>query len=208
VAGAPAGLTTPARAEAFSDGVFAIAVTLLVLDLHVPVVRHELLQALVSEWPSYAAYVVSFATIGIIWVNHHSLFDRLRRVDRPLLFLNLLLLLTVSVLPFPTSVFARYLDQPEAGPAAAFYCGSMVLLGIAFGAVLVYASRRPGLLTEEAAQAIDGRYIFRFTIGGPIYALAMLVALVEARTALAICGALAVYYALLPAPGQPRGHHD
>src|ERR1041385_8087175 len=92
------------RLEAFSDGVFSIAATLLVLELHVPDIGSGLGQALLAQWPSYLTYVTSFATIGIIWVNHHSLFEHVRQVDRPLLFLNLLLLITGSLIPFPTSL--------------------------------------------------------------------------------------------------------
>src|SRR5205085_2423787 len=91
-----------ARLEAFSDGVLAIAATLLVLELRVPEAGGDLAAALASQWPSYVVYVVSFLTIGIIWVNHHSLLAHVRRVDRPLLFLNLWLLLTISLIPFPT----------------------------------------------------------------------------------------------------------
>src|ERR671937_1127352 len=93
-----------ARLEAFSDGVFSIAATLLVLELRVPAPDPVgLAAALLRQWPSYAVYAVSFLTIGIIWVNHHALFDLLRKVDRPLLFLNLLLLLCVAAVPFPTA---------------------------------------------------------------------------------------------------------
>ncbi len=196
--------TTPARAEAFSDGVFAIAVTLLVLDLHVPDVRSGLLDALGSQWPHYAAYVVSFVTIGIIWVNHHGFFDRLRRVDRPLLFLNLAFLLLVSVLPFPTSILSAYLQTPQGAVAAAVYSANMAVMGLAFGLMVTYATRRPGLLTQSAAEAIGGRFLTRFTLGGPVYVLAAAIAFWDPRVSLAIAAALAVYYALLPMPGQAR----
>jgi uncharacterized membrane protein len=97
-----------ARLEAFSDGVLAIAATLLVLELHVPDAGQDLGAALLAQWPSYAAYAVSFATIGIIWVNHHALFVHVRQVDRTLLFLNLLLLMVVSLIPFPTAILGRF----------------------------------------------------------------------------------------------------
>jgi uncharacterized membrane protein len=91
------------RAEAFSDGVFAVAATVLVFAIAVPDVKAGLLaNALLAEWPSYAAYVISFLTIVVIWVNHHALTDAIERFDRRLLFLNGLLLLTVGVIPFPT----------------------------------------------------------------------------------------------------------
>ena len=102
---------TTSRTEAFSDGVIAIAVTLLVLDIKVPGpgTHGGLGHALADQWPSYAAYVVSFATIGIIWNNHHATLHRVRRIDHGLLVLNLLLLLTIGVLPFTTSLMAAYL---------------------------------------------------------------------------------------------------
>ena len=103
------------RLEAFSDGVFSIAATLLVLELRVPPdAAGGLGPALLAEWPSYASYVVSFLTIGIILVNHHALFANVRRVDRRLLFLNLLLLLSVSTIPFPTAIVGRYIGSGDA----------------------------------------------------------------------------------------------
>src|SRR2546423_10880475 len=94
------------RVEAFSDGVFAIAATLLVLEIHVPApgARGGLGHALLEQWPAYASYVVSFLVIGIIWVNHHAVLEHLRVVDRPLLLLNLLLLLWVALIPWPTNL--------------------------------------------------------------------------------------------------------
>jgi uncharacterized membrane protein len=199
--------TVPGRAEAFSDGVFAIAVTLLVLDLHVPDVHSGLLAALGAQWPHYVAYVVSFGTIGIIWVNHHAFFDRLQRVDRPLLFLNLAFLLLVSVLPFPTSLLSAYLRTPEGSIAAAVYMVNMAAMGVAFGAMVTYATRRPGLLTASAAQALGGRFLTRFAMGGPVYLLGAALAFWDPRISVAIAGALALYYAALSVPGRAR-HGD
>src|ERR1700738_2952982 len=130
------------RLEAFSDGVFAVAATLLVFDLHVPDVTSGLGTALLAQWPSYLTYVTSFGTIGIIWVNHHSLFARVRRVDRPLLFLNLLLLMTVSVIPFPTALLGRYATAGDDGHlASALYGLVMVLMSLAFTALWWHVTR-------------------------------------------------------------------
>ena len=101
------------RAEAFSDGVFAIAITLLVLDLRLPGAgpeHHTLIYQLLHDWPQYFAYVVSFLTIGIMWMNHHTIFAHITRVDRPLLVINLLLLMAVVAIPFPTSLVAEHLQ--------------------------------------------------------------------------------------------------
>src|SRR6266566_22821 len=125
----PVGLMATGRLEAFSDGVFAIAITLLVLDLAVPARNRSepggLAAALGHQWPSYFAYLVSFLIIGIIWVNHHTVFDTVRLVDRPVLFANLALLLVVSALPFPTRLLAEYLTAgPDAQPLGLAHCGA------------------------------------------------------------------------------------
>jgi TMEM175 potassium channel family protein len=108
----PVAMSETGRTEAFSDGVLAIAVTLLVLDLHVPprnALHEPLAVALAQEWPAYAAYVTSFLIIGIIWVNHHAVFGLVGRVDRGVLFLNLLLLMSVVAIPFATALLSEYL---------------------------------------------------------------------------------------------------
>src|SRR5579875_2666259 len=110
-------MTRTGRVEAFSDGVFAIAITLLVLDLAVPPLEESrqegLWAALGHEWPSYLAYLVSFFVVGIIWINHHTMLTLVDQVDRVVLFANLVLLLFVSVIPFPTRLLADYLLEPE-----------------------------------------------------------------------------------------------
>src|SRR5215468_10382952 len=106
------------RLEAFSDGVFAVAITLLALNLAVPGPGHgPLAEQLASHWPVFVAYVVSFLTIGIIWVNHHALFRNFAKVDRPVLFLNLLLLFFIVSIPFAAATIADYLTR--GGPDAA-----------------------------------------------------------------------------------------
>jgi len=198
-------MTSPARTEAFSDGVLAVAITLLVLDLKVPHVEGNLLAALLQGWLPAAAFVVSFATIGIIWVNHHGIFDRLERVDRTLLYLNLALLMTVVLIPFSTALLADYLGAGhDSGTAAAVYGLNMSAMGVAFGSIWRHATGR-GLiagLDPAAARA----FMWRFAVGTPLYVLAVAAALVDARLSLFIYAALAVYYAaFVTVPGRPRG---
>jgi len=132
----------PARLEAFSDGVFAIAATLLVLELRVPRGVGDLAQTLLDAWPAYAAYLVSFLTIGIIWVNHHTLLEHIRRVDRPFLYLNVLLLLWVAIVPFPTSVLDEYLLSDRGATVAAVLYGAVgLLIAVAFSAIFFYERR-------------------------------------------------------------------
>jgi len=195
------------RIEAFSDGVFAIAITLLVLEIHVPEdPGNGLGQALLDQWPAYASYIVSFFVIGIIWVNHHAVFDHLQRADRPLLFINLLLLLFVAVLPFPTNLLATYMQEGGADErvAAVVYSGTMTGMGLAFGALWTYASRHGRLLGETLSPPEVQRLTRRFTVGAPIYLLSMLVALVSAPACLALNALLAVYYALPSGGAMPH----
>src|SRR5437899_11833967 len=123
----------PGRVEAFSDGVFAIAITLLILEIRVPHVEHGLWAGLLALWPSYVAFLMSFVVILIMWVNHHELIRLVRAVGYPFLFANGLLLLTVTFVPFPTAVLAEHLATPDAPAAAAFYCGTFIINALAWG---------------------------------------------------------------------------
>jgi uncharacterized membrane protein len=186
---------TPARLEAFSDGVLAIAATLLVLELRPPETEGHLLQALLSLWPTYAAYVTSFLTIGIIWVNHHSLFANVERVDRRLMFLNLLLLMVVSVIPFPTAVLGRYVTSPEdSHVAAAVYGVVMVLMSISFSALWFHVTRDGRLITARLDPKRARRESLLFSIGLIVYVLAIGLAFVSALLSLLVYALAAVFY--------------
>lgn len=190
-----------ARVEAFSDGVFAIAITLLILELKVPrgLGAAELRHALIAEWPSYAAYFVSFATIGIMWINHHRLFTLIRRVDHGLLILNSVLLLTISAVPFPTALVADYLAQDGRRLAAAVYSGWFVVVAIFFNLLWRYLSspaRRPPLLgvalESPEVRAISDAY----RLGPSGYLAAFVASFWSPALAVGICGVLAVFFAL------------
>src|SRR5260221_11659632 len=136
--------------ETFSDGVFAIAATLLVLEMSVDTAHtHDLGSALLHLWPSYLAYVTSFITIGIIWMNHHTCVETMVRVDRTFLFLNLLLLLTVSFLPFPTRLVADYLQRPGEQTAVYAYGATFVVMSIIYNAWCRNASSGRCLIGEN-----------------------------------------------------------
>jgi uncharacterized membrane protein len=188
------------RLEAFSDGVIAVAITLLVLDIAVPGARHNSLgHNLVHQWPHYAAYVVSFVTIGIIWINHHVMVGRLREADRTILGLNLLLLLTIGALPFATSLMAEYVNQGGGASklAAAVYSGAFLVMSIAFSVMNRHILlRKPGLHGEPMPLE-QRRHILLRSISGLVpYAVATGLAFVSPYATLAICGALALFYAL------------
>ena len=141
---------TTTRLEAFSDGVLAIAITLLVIEIRPPELHEgeRLAHALWAQWPSYLAYLVSFLTIGVIWLNHHRVFTQVARVDGPLLLLNLNLLLWTGLIPFPTAVVAEHLgDGGEAArTASALYSGVLLLMGLAFGALFAWVTHTDRLL--------------------------------------------------------------
>jgi uncharacterized membrane protein len=196
------------RVEAFSDGVFAIVVTLLVLDIHVPApgpgnsLGHELL----AQWPSYAAYVISFMTIGVIWINHHASFSRLREVDHSILIWNLVLLLFVGALPFTTSLMATYLKEGQGeNLAAAVYAFSFLAMGFVFGRLNHHLYvRRSYMLTEQISEAARLRTLRYAQLGQIPYALATGLAFVSPYLTIVICGLTAVYYALPIASGADR----
>lgn len=184
------------RLEAFSDGVFAVAITLLALDLAVSGPSSESLASkLAHHWPAFAAYAISFAAIGIIWVNHHTLFKNFSEIDRTLLFVNLLLLFFVVSIPFATSTIAAYLraDDHDSALAAVIYQGVFEGMSISFAALFWWAIRREHLkvaLTPAQAR----RATIRFGIGNLGYIAAIGIAFVSAPASLAISGLVAVYY--------------
>jgi uncharacterized membrane protein len=188
------------RLEAFSDGVIAVAITLLVLQIAVPtdLHGHSLAHALLANWSHYAAYVVSFMTIGIIWINHHAMISRLKQVDHSILLLNLIVLMTIAALPFATDLLASYLREPTGRSiAAAVYAGSFLLMGVAFGALNRHILIRREHLLRERVPLAERRQILRLAVGGTIpYLAAVGLAFVSAYLTLAVCAALAVYYAM------------
>jgi uncharacterized membrane protein len=196
------------RVEAFSDGVFAIAITLLVLTIAKPTHYGDLGHQLASRWPSFAAYVVSFAIIGIMWLNHHSLFSSFERVDRGLFYLNMLLLLTITFLPYPTGVLGEALAQGQGTQtAAAFYGITMAVNAYAWGALWFYGSYRRRLLQASFPEEERSLATLLFTIGVVMYTLAVGVAFLNAYAFLAVQAAFALYYALDPVnrrPGRAR----
>jgi len=185
--------TGTGRFEAFSDGVFAIAATLLVLEFTTTSGK-DLGQQLLDLWPSYLAYVTSFLTIGIIWINHHHTVSLLSRTDRTMQFINVLLLLIVAFFPFPTKLVAQYLDAPGEKAAALTYTATLVVMAALHQLWWQYARRDRRLVAEgtpdSALDAVDRAYI----VGVPIYGVAFLVAFLSPLAAVLITLALAAFY--------------
>jgi uncharacterized membrane protein len=196
------------RLEAFSDGVFAIAVTLLVLDVKVPRLDAtdegaRLLAALLGQWPNYLAYVTSFATIFIMWVNHHVIFRSIRRADHALLLLNGLLLLCITFVPFPTALLAEYLGHQGQQTAAAVYSGTFVATAVAFNLLWRHAMRRERLLAPHVERGRARRFGRTYLAGPLFYFIAFVFAFVNVGISVAICVGLAILFALPTALGRP-----
>jgi uncharacterized membrane protein len=185
---------TTNRLEAFSDAVFAVAITLLVLELSVPV-GDDLWHELKDEWPSFAAFFVSFWVIGIIWVNHHAVIDHIARADRGVLYLNLLLLMTVVFIPFSTALLAEHLKSgADEEVAAAVYSGAFLAMAISYGLLWTYITNRREHLGVKLTDEEIRRTTVTFLIGNPFYALAVVVSFTSPAVVLVINGLLAVYY--------------
>jgi uncharacterized membrane protein len=186
------------RVEAFSDGVFAIAITLLILGVVVPTSeRGRLGHDLLELWPSYVAYGVSFVTIGIIWVNHHEIFRQVGRVDRTLLFINVLFLMLVAFIPFPTRVVADFVRHPgDRRPAALAYGITLTVTALLFNTLWRYVSGKRGLLREDADPRVVSGITRSFIPGVPLYAGSTLLSLVSPIAALVLYGSIALFYVL------------
>jgi uncharacterized membrane protein len=184
------------RLEAFSDGVIAVAITLLALDLTVPGRGHgSLLHQLTEKWPAFLAYLISFLTIGIIWVNHHALVRTIKRVDRTVLFLNLMLLMFVVLIPFTTATVADYLTAGDENSRLAMVLYGGVLVGMSAGFDAMFEWTLHGQRVYEplpAEQHWAARR--RFIGGGLVYVIATIVAVFSPIAAFVIIGLVAVYY--------------
>jgi TMEM175 potassium channel family protein len=189
-----------ARTEAFSDGVIAVAITLLALDLKVPDPHGagSLAHRLAQQWPNYAAYVVSFITIGIIWINHHAMFRRIAAVDHSILMLNLVLLLTICVLPGSTALMAQYLTAEHGQQlAAAVWGGSFLLMSLAFFTMQRHVLQaRSHLLHEHMTPELRRSVLRRNATGLLPYAIATAGAVLTPYITLGMCALVAAFYAL------------
>ncbi|MCI0441928.1 DUF1211 domain-containing protein [bacterium] len=184
------------RVEAFSDGVFAIAITLLILEIRVPsgVASGELGNALIKLWPSYLAFLTSFGTIGTMWVNHHRLFTLINSIDDGLISLNVLLLLGITWIPFPTALLAQHLTGPDQYIAATVYSGSYVIIAIVFNVLWTYAVKKNLVVDHANVGSISRQYL----LGPLLYFIALLIGLKNATACLVFSLALVIYFALPP----------
>jgi uncharacterized membrane protein len=183
------------RIEAFSDGVFAIALTLLILEVRPPPLgadadNGQLCAALLGLWPSFLAFVFSFFVVLVMWVNHHELFRLARGVDHPFLFANGFVLLMVTFVPFPTAVLARQLGTGAANAAAALYCGTFVVTSVAYNLLFAALAHKRRLVRPEVSEEELARVRRAYYLGLVVYAAAVGLALWNAAAGLGLCVAL------------------
>ncbi|MBT2564724.1 DUF1211 domain-containing protein [Pedobacter sp. ISL-68] len=189
------------RIEAFSDGVFAISVTLLVLELHVPEIKDgdtsvHLLEQLKLQWPGYIAFVISFFSIFIIWVNHHKVFKQIYKRNTGLMFANGLILFLVSLVSFPSALLARFFLTDSKQLSVTIYTGLFVLINLAFNLLWQQATSdkkllRPGI-SDAAIMQLRNNYLYGF----PTYLIAFVLSFFYPDPALLICVLLWIFWAV------------
>jgi TMEM175 potassium channel family protein len=183
------------RLEAFSDGVFAIAITLLIIEVHVPH-GEDLGRDLLRLWPSYLGYLTSFLTVGVMWINHHQLFSLIDRADRTFLLLHTFLLMLIAFVPFPTAVLAQYIRTDDAMPAAVLYGATLTLTAVLFNAVWRYAAGDRRLLTPAAPQSEVDDITRAYSFGPFIYGGSAALAFLSPKASAAAYLTIAVFFAL------------
>jgi uncharacterized membrane protein len=189
------------RTEAFSDGVFAIAITLLVLDIKVPALeslaeKGGLVRALLAQWPVYLAFMVSFANLLIIWVCHHNIFSLIRKTDGKFLYINGFLLLTVTVFPFTSALLGEYIATEYASLAAAIFAATIFFNCLSFNILWNYVAGRQHLLSRDIAPEVIREIRNNGFIGLPFYVAAVAVAFWSPYLSLAICTGMALFFAI------------
>jgi uncharacterized membrane protein len=197
------------RAAAFSDGVFAFAITLLVITIHVPIPaelgKKSLLIVLGQQWPSYLSYVLSFIQVGQVWANHHTMFTYIKRVNHVLIILNTLLLMNIAVLPFPTALLALYIGTHEQYAAVMVYTGTLVVGGIFYNTLWWYASHHYGLLDPKLDPQVVDRVTRVYLLGPTLYILAFGLSFFwNGTVSLALCIFLVIFYLLPTVAGRIR----
>jgi uncharacterized membrane protein len=188
------------RIEAFSDGVFSIAITLLVLEIKIPQPTPggaSLASTLWLQWPAFAGYALSFVTIGIMWASHHKMFMLVRKSDHNFRILNVLFLMFVSFLPYPTALVAQYLREPTGRQTAVIvYAGTLLAFALMWTAVWRYAIRNGRLLGDHVDSARVQALSRQYAVGPVAYAIGFAVAFISPAACLIWLGLLAAFFAL------------
>lgn len=190
------------RVEAFSDGVFAIAITLLILEIKVPkadfsMTNSQLFNSLLNLWPSYFAFLLSFVAVLIMWINHHGFFKYLRAINSRFMYANGFLLLMVTFIPFPTAVLAQHINSPAANSASAFYCGTMVLVSVAFNVLWFATAYKRALVKDEISDNLIIKIRNAYWFGFFVYLTSFAISFFHALAGLFLCISLWIFWGLL-----------
>lgn len=190
------------RVEAFSDGVFAIAITLLILEIKVPktseqMTNIQLFNSLIGLWPSYFAFLLSFTAVLIMWINHHGFFKYIKAINLNFLYANGFLLLMVTFIPFPTAVLAEHINTTAANTASAFYCGSMVLINVAFNVLWYTTAYKKALVKDEISNELINKIRNAYWFGFIVYLLSFIISFFYALAGLLICISFWIFWIVL-----------
>ena len=195
------------RLEAFSDGVFSIAITLLVLVIKIPHVAdlapgQSLLQAFRTQWPSFLSFFISFFTILIMWVQHHRLFTLIKRVDLPFIYLNGFLLLVVTFVPFPTAILAEHIQHANGKTAALLYTGTCVFIGISYNLVWHYAAYKRRLIGHAIPQKTITELTRQYFLGPVVFFSSFVLTFFHVFAGLGLCVAIDIFFAVTANPAK------
>lgn len=190
------------RVEAFSDGVFAIAITLLILEIKVPeaeihMTNGQLFTSLMNLWPSYFAFLLSFTAVLIMWINHHGFFKYLKNINPKFMYANGFLLLMVTFIPFPTAVLAEHINSSAANISSAFYCGAMVLVNIAFNVLWFTTAYKRALIKDEISDALIIKIRNAYWFGFFVYLASFVISFFYAFAGLIICISFWIFWVIL-----------
>jgi len=190
------------RVEAFSDGVFGIALTILILGIKVPELNNfatseKLFRSLINLWPSYFAFILSFTAVLIMWINHHGFFKYLKDINTAFLFANGFLLLTVTFINFPTAILAKYFDTPAFNIASAFYCGSMVLISVSYNLLWFSSAYKRKLVKDEISDALIIKIRNAYWFGFFVYLTAFIISFFFPFLGLSISISLWIFWIIL-----------
>lgn len=197
------------RLEALSDGIFAVAITLLVLEIKLPdASKSDLGNQVLDQWPSFLAYFISFLTILIMWINHHAIFRLVHRTDHTFQVINGLLLMLITFVNYPAAVLADSMQAPKLEDqqfAAAFYSGTFVVISIFYQALWRYATYKRRLLSKRADPALVATITRQYRFGPLLYLIAFVLAFPSVWASIALNGGLALYFAFTGQMTRLRG---
>ncbi len=192
------------RLEAFSDGIFAFAVTLLVLNLYDPTARGStnLLRGLLGEWPAFFAFAISFINILIMWINHHNMFNYIKRISREFMLLNGILLLFVVLTPFTTLLVSEHLLDSNANTAALVYAASFFIVAIVWNFLWHNATHFHNLISEDVSEKCVKQIAREYFVAPIFFGLAVVAAWFSAVVSLIIIVSVAIYFAITVTGGE------